>query len=119
MNEATLAGQVAALIAENHRLRTKSIKDDDLIGVLKQQYDDLAAEMDGIRDFHARQTRALQTERDKAVRMFTEIDGLLLQATDLIMQALRARKGDDTPEKMPQAITPHLNDDRLPIACLS
>lgn len=56
----------------------------------------------------------MQMDRDRALMAYREIESLLLQATDNITQALRARVGNLTPEKMPVAETMHIADDRLP-----
>ena len=130
MSETAFTDQANRIVAENQHLRVKSENDDITIRLLKDQYSGLAAEVNGIRDKAAadiarakdgaeRAVSGMQIERDQAVIAFKEIDTLLLQAADLIMQALRAREGDAAPEIMPTARGAHINDERLPIARLS
>ena len=125
MSTMTLSEQVDRLVAENQHLRVKSDNDDKTIHLLKQQYDGLAAQVANIRDraaadiASARQwamdnVQDMEIERNKAQVAYREMESLLLQATDLVAQALRARVGDGTPEKMPAAILPNIDDPRLP-----
>jgi hypothetical protein len=114
MTDATLADQITDIVRENQNLRVKSDNDDKTIHLMRQQYDSLAAEVDGIRDKAAREIRALITERDQAVRKFKEIDTTLMQAAEIILQAARARVGNGTTPAPPPAIT----DDRLPEVAL-
>lgn len=128
-NAATLAEQVDRLVAENQSLRVKSENDDKLIHLLKEQYSSLAAQVKGIREDAIREVErarhqrdadvsAAEIERDQALVAYKEIDGLLLQAGDLITQAARARIGNATPEKMPRQPLPAIEDSRLPAASL-
>lgn len=107
------------LVAENQHLRVKSSNDDLTLNLMRQQYDSLAASVDGLRDKHDREMHKMRTERDQAVRKFATIKALLLQGADITMQALRAEQGDDTPAQIPDRKASHINDDRLPIARLS
>lgn len=116
---AILSDQIRDIVTENQNLRVRTDNDAKTIFLMKQQYDALAASVDGMKDKHDREIHKMRTERDQAVRAFKEIDTTLMQAADLIMQALRARQGDATPEQIPERITPHIKDDRLPIARLS
>jgi hypothetical protein len=115
----TLSEQIDRLVSENQHLRVKSDNDDITRRLLKEQYEALAGSVEGIKAKHDREMHILRTERDQAVIAFKEIDTLLLQAADMIMQALRAREGDSTPEHMPEVRGRTVNDDRLPIARLS
>jgi hypothetical protein len=111
----TLSTQVNQMVAENQHLRVKSENDDVTIRLMKEQYDALAASVDGLRNKHDRESYSLRTERDQAVRSFKEIDTTLMIAADLIMQALRARQGDSTPDHIPDRPALHINDERLPL----
>lgn len=122
------ATQASTLVAENRHLRIKSENDDNTIGLMKQQYDLLAASVQELRSRHDRELRSIRdagererhiltTERDHAVRAHTEINGLLAQVADLTMQAIRASKGDVTPENIPDRPIPRLAD--IPVARLS
>ena len=124
-NALTLSEQVDRLVVENQNLRVKSENDDVTIHLLKEQYATLSGQVRSIREGavreveRARQQRDdtiqdMQMERDQAVIAYREIETLLLQATDNITQALRARVGNSTPEKMPQAEVQHISDNRLP-----
>src|ERR1700689_2570639 len=93
--------QIGAMISENQRLRVVTESQETTIGLLHQQYDALAASVDGTRDRFEREVHALRTDRDQAVRKYSDIKTLLLQIADLVMQALRADQGDDTPETIP------------------
>ena len=119
MNTITLSEQVDRLVSENQHLRVKTNNDEITRNLMKQQYDALAATVEGTRNKHEREVHLLRTERDQAVRAHREIDSLLMQAADLLVQAFRAREGDVTPEKMPVDRGNHLSDGRLPIARLS
>ncbi len=114
-----LSDRVREMVTENQSLRVRTDNDEKTIFLMKAQYDSLAASVDAMRDKHDREMHKMRTERDQAVRAFKEIDTTLMQAADMIMQALRARQGDTTPEQIPDRKTSHLNDDRLPIARLS
>ncbi len=48
---------------------------------------------------HRSNERQLAAERDRAVRAYTEIEGHLNQAADLILQASRARAGNQAPQE--------------------
>ena len=119
MNIMTLSEQVDRLVSENQHLRVKSDNDDITHRLMKEQYDALSASVEGMRSKFEREIHLMRTERDQAVRASKEINTLLLQAANLIMQALRAKEGDAAPEKMPEARGKHVSDDRLPIARLS
>ena len=116
--DATLSDQVSALVAENQHLRIRTDNDAKTLHLMKEQYDGLAASVDGIRAKHDREIHAMRTERDVAVRRFKEIDTLLVQMSDILMQALRARQGDGTPVQIADRASQHIQDDRLPIARL-
>lgn len=118
-NTAPLTDQVGRLVARNRFLQVKSDSDDHVIRTLNDQYAKLAGEVDGIRDDAARKETALRIERDLAIAKYEMINGLLVQAGDLLMQAFRAREGDKTPEKTPERVLGVVTDDRLPIARLS
>lgn len=124
-NQIALGEQVDRLVAENQHLRVKSENDDKVIHLLKEQYAQLQGQVQDIRDRAAREVEKarayardsvmdMQMDRDRAIVAYREIEGLLLRATDTITQALRARVGNETPEKMPAADLPHITDDRLP-----
>ncbi len=117
-NATALTDQVGRLVARNRFLQVKSDSDDNVIRTLNDQYAKLASEVDGIRDDAARRETALRIERDRAVAKYEIINGLLVQAGDLLMQAFRAREGDKTPEKMPVRPAGTVTDDRLPVARL-
>lgn len=119
------AEKVTAMITENQNLRVKSDNDEKTIFLQTEQYNALAAKVNSIRDDAAsrvakalddcdRQVTGMAIERDQAIAKYKRIDTLLMQAADLIMQAARARTGDETPEKMPQVQLPNMQDDRLP-----
>lgn len=134
--EETLSIQVSALIDENRRLRKKSESDELTIAHMKTQYDQFAAEFDKVcaqydaqittlkmsyedqiremKHDHTRSTTSLTMDRDRTARSNTEITGLLNQAADLIMQGLRARVGNQTPQEVPSNVLKLLDDDRIP-----
>lgn len=115
----TFSRKAAELVAENQHLRVKAENQDITIVLMKEQYDSMAASVDGLRDKHDREMHKMRTERDQAVRKFATIKALLLQSADITMQALRAEQGDETPAQIPDRKTGHITDDRLPIARLS
>lgn len=125
MSLETLSDQVSRIIAENQNLRIRVENDAKTIRTMTEQYDDLAAQVDDIRNSAAadcenvrvwanREVMAMQIERDQAVRKFEMVDTTLKQAADLIMQAARAAVGDLTPEKLPERKLAVIKDDRLP-----
>ena len=121
----TLSEQVDRLVAENQHLRVKSDNDDITIRLLKEQYELLSKQVADIREKAAREVEKarnyardsvmdMQMDRDQAIVAYREIESLLLRTADTVTQALRARAGDSTPEKMPLTETPHIIDERLP-----
>jgi hypothetical protein len=114
MNSQSFADQANRLVTENQNLRVKSDNDDKTIYLMKEQYDGLSSSVEAMRNKHDREMHTLRTERDRATRAFKEIDTVLLQAADLIMQALRARQGDGAPEQIPERPMALVNDSRLP-----
>ncbi len=115
MADSTLSDQINALVSENRRLRMKSEADDKTIHVLKDQYAMVTSGMEDIVEDHRRIERELTIKAHKAQAAYSEMEGLLDRAADLILQAARARVGDDTPEKMPEHSGTHVNDARLPM----
>lgn len=120
-NIITLSDQVDSLVIENQNLRVKSENDDKTIHLMKEQYDSLAATIGAIRQRAATDvakmraqleetTSDLTIERDQAVRSKKEIETLLLQVTNLVMQALRARVGNEVAAE-PES---DVSADRLP-----
>lgn len=128
----TFHQQANDLVLENRRLRAKSDADDEVIVILKKKYDDLAGGVEAMVEDH-KQIEAESQERynkalrelmfrcDRAEMAYKEIEGLLGRAgdaamslNDLIMQAVRAKIGDKTPEKMPEAKLLEVKDARLP-----
>lgn len=119
MDDPNFGRQVDALVRENRRLLLKSEADDKTIHMLKAQYDAIQAGMENMIEDHRRRERELLAEADRANVAYTEIEGHLNQAGDLIMQAARARIGNRTPERMPPQTGRHIEDPRLPIARLA
>jgi folate-dependent tRNA-U54 methylase TrmFO/GidA len=126
MNAAHVTDQVAKLVAENRRYRVKSEADDKTIHLLKEQYDALQSGVENMIEEHRANERALAAERDRAVRSYTEIEGHLHQAADLIVQAMRARVGnaDPAPDRVGAAdpggpMSHQLADSRMPQVLLS
>lgn len=129
-NALTLSEQIDSLVAENRHLRIKSDADDRTIHLLKEQYAGLSAQVKGMREDAIREVERarhqrdaavqdMEIERDEALAANSQIEALLLQATEIITQALRARIGNATPEKMPPAQLGEVNDARLPAPTLS
>lgn len=116
---AALTDQIKEMVAENQHLRVKSENDDTTLHLMRQQYDALADSVDAMRDEHAREVHLLRTQRDQAVIKHSRIKALLMQSTEIIMQALRADQGNETPEKMPVATLAIVHDDRLPAVGMS
>lgn len=114
MTDQSFADQANRMVVENQNLRVKSDNDDKTIHLMKDQYDGLSASVEAMRTRHDREMHTLRTERDQAVRAFKEIDTVLLQAADLIMQALRARQGNTTPDQIPDRPIALVRDARLP-----
>ncbi len=114
-----LSDQVSRLVSDNQQLRVKVANDEKTIHLLKDQYSALSATVNGLRDRHAREVHDITSERDEAVVRHKEVTTLLLQAADIVMQALRANEGDLTPENIPDRRVAYIDDDRLPIARLS
>ena len=111
----TFTDRVTALVQENQHLRVRTDNDDKTIALMKEQYDKLAASVDGLRDKHEREIHAMRTERDQAARSNREIEALLLQASEIVMQALRARVGDLQPPDRSVADHPALPRNVMPI----
>ena len=115
-NTETLSEQVNQMVTDLQHLRVKSENDDKTIHLMREQYDGLAASVEALAGRHEREIHAMRTERDQAVRRFKSIDTLLLQASNIIMQALRARSGDDTPEQIPDRPVGVVGHPLLPVA---
>lgn len=125
MSETTFADQANRLVAENQHLRVKSESDDITINLMREQYDALAKTVNDVRRkaaaevASARNTAEIEItgmmiERDQAVRAYKEIDTTLMQAAELVMQALRAKQGNGVPETIPDTVMPQIQDARLP-----
>lgn len=117
-NQHEFSRQAEEVVRENQHLRVKSDNDDKTIHLMRQQYDAMALSVDDMRSDYERKLHHMRTERDQAVARHAAIKALLLQAANIVMQALRADIGNETPEKMPPARLPALDDGRLPIARL-
>lgn len=125
MNEERLSDQIGRLIDENRRLRVKSNEDDETIRMLTDKLEELQAGVNGMIETHREaedsmkeEHRAIQRDlsfrADNAEIKERKMRSLVNQAADLILQAMRAEAGDETPKKMPQRQLENLNDDRLP-----
>lgn len=102
MSNSPLSDQIDHIVKENQHLRVKSDNDNKTFHLLKAQYDALAASVEGVHDLHAKEMHKLRTERDVSIRRFKEIDSLLLQCTDILMQALHARDGSRSMAPFPE-----------------
>lgn len=118
MTDQAMIDQVTSLVQENRRLRAKSNADDETIHLLKEQYATVAGGIEGMVEDHRRRERELMIESHQHKVAYEEIRGLLNQAGDLLLQAFRARVGNETPEQMPQLRLPVIEDRRLPAAML-
>jgi len=114
MNVMSLSDQVSRLVAENQNLRVKVENDGKTIHLMRSQYDALASSVNRERDRLHREIQDLKIERDQSLRAFKEIDTTLLQAADLIMQAMRARQGVEIPEELPNRTAKPVVDARIP-----
>ena len=94
--------QVNALVAENRHLTIKNESDGNTIALLTKQYDDIASSVDKMKADYEQAIQTLRVERDQAVRKFAHINSLLSQCADIVMQALRARIGDEATERTPE-----------------
>lgn len=103
MSDAIYLEQTNAMMRELKTLRAANKSQADHIGLLKKQYDDLAADHDAmLQDFRAKLHRAY-TERDRAERAASEIKIVLDTAAEAILQGIRALKGDEQrPAAAPQ-----------------
>lgn len=119
MTDTKFVDQANQMVTENQNLRVKSDNDDKTIHLMKAQYDGLSASVEAVHNKHDRELHIARTERDQAVRAFKEIDTLLMQAANLVMQALRARQGDLTPAEILERPMTLVKDDRLPGISLS
>lgn len=122
LNANSLSDQVNRLVAENRRLRLKGEADDATIDLLKRQYDTLQGGVEDMIEDHRKIERDLSAARDRAVVAYTEIDGLLKQAADLIVQAMRARvpaAAPDDGELRRDAAATNRTETRMPQVLLS
>lgn len=122
LNASSLSDQVNRLVAENRRLRLKGEADDATIDLLKRQYDTLQGGVEDMIEDHRKIERELSASRDRAVVAYTEIDGLLKQAADLIVQAMRARVPSAAPddgELRRDAAATNRTETRMPQVLLS
>jgi len=125
MTPTTLSEQIDRLVAENRRLRVKSENDDKTIHLIKGQYESLSSQVRSLRESAASEVEKarstaladvqdMEIELDQAKQAYREIESILMQITDSITQALRARIGNATPEKVPPTVVAKVDDDRLP-----
>src|SRR5882672_5957948 len=89
----TLNEQVARLVSENQRLRAKSHHDDSTIGIISKQYADLVEIIKRERVEADNEIDELRIERDQAIQAYRSMEVILVQASDFIVQAVRARDG--------------------------
>lgn len=89
----TLNEQVSRIISENQRLRAKSAHDDGTIEIITRQYEDLVEMIKRERIEADNEIDGLRIERDQAVRAYRAMESILVQASDFIVQAVRARDG--------------------------
>jgi hypothetical protein len=100
-----LSGHIATLETELDHFKAKSDSDDTLIAVLKQQLELNTMETAKMAAEHAEKLRVLQHRHDEAVRNETEIVGVLNMTARGIVEGLRKRKGDQTPNPIPERPT--------------
>ncbi len=95
MSTTTYLDQTTAMMRELEHLRSVNRTQEITIRQLKKQYDDLAEDhAEALKDHQLKLHRAY-TDRDVAERKLTEIEGILDVTATHILQAMRARKGDD------------------------
>lgn len=129
-SDITLSEKVNAVVDENQHLRTRCESQETTIELMREQYEALAGQVDSIRnrariDVERARGKAeaevtdMMIERDRAIRAYVEIDGLLRQTGELISSAFRARAGNETPEQVPERRLAVVDDSRLPAASIS
>ena len=97
MTETSMTSQMAGFEAELHSLREKSHSDDEMIALLKRQYEILAMENSAMAQRHSEEMRVLKQRCDEAVRNEKEVTGILNAAAKGIVEGLRRRAGDQIP----------------------
>lgn len=97
MSTTTNIDQTNAMLRELRTLRATNRAQSDTIGLLKQQYDDLAGDYDKLMSDSQRMLHEAFVARDKAERTASEVSTILHGAAANIMEGLRSIKGDETP----------------------
>lgn len=95
MSTTTYLDQTNAMMRELDHLRKVNAEQANLIAKLKQQYDDLAEDhADALASFREKIHDAY-TARDRAERSEAETNATLGVVAEHILQAIRAKKGDE------------------------
>jgi hypothetical protein len=97
MTDSTYIAQTSELINELYSLRATTESQRNTIGLLKQQYDDLAETHRKVVGKHEAELANMRIARDVAVRKADEVNAILLAGAQSIMQGLRAMKGEEQP----------------------
>lgn len=104
MSDTMYLDQTTAMMRELKMLRAKNKAQADTIGLLKKQYDDLAADHKAALESFQKRLHEAYTHRDVAEREASEINIVLQTAAQTILDGLRAKAGDIAPPEQQQAL---------------
>lgn len=109
----SIVQDVATLTTELEALQQKSRADDSLIGVLKERVDALVREVDKLRNAHVLEAGRLKGERDSAIQMVEEVQGIIMSIADRALKGIeRMRPRDQVVETSTVVIQ---GDNRIPV----
>lgn len=94
MDDRTYIDQTKEMMRELATLRNVNHSQANTIGMLRQQYDRLAAESNAAAAEHKDEVRTLKQQRDIAERKADEVNAILQVTAKQVMDGLRAMKGE-------------------------
>lgn len=95
---------------ELESLQQKSLADDNLIGILKERVEALVLENAKLRNSHANETSRLLQERNNALQMVEEVQGLITAIGNQALKGIERLTRKATVE----VTTVHVEDSRIP-----
>lgn len=105
MSDAIYLEKTTAMMTELKKLRAQNKALAEHVGLLKKQYDDLAADHDALITESRHKIHAAYTSRDVSERSLSEIKITLSTVAETIMQALRAEAGAREQAERPNTVT--------------
>lgn len=105
-----LVQNITSMSTELESLQQKSLADDNLIGILKERVEALVLENAKLRNSHANETSRLLQERNNALQMVEEVQGLITAIGNQALKGIERLTRKATVE----VTTVHVEDSRIP-----